>query len=231
MVTEHMGLIQGIFETVSPIIQGAIEIVASVLSTAWDIISPIIDLALTIFDALLTCVEAVFPTVQSVIETVWSYLEPVFKAIADGLSIVGDAIGGVADFIGGGIDTIKGWFGFAYGKDRVPYDGYPAVLHEGEKVLTRNQADQYERAMSTRGVQLNNALAVTGGESSGDNAGGNSGEAVGGTQKPQTVEPKIEVTVSFDGANINNLGDMEEVADKVTEAMVRKMRKIIPNMA
>lgn len=231
VVTEHMGLIQGIFETVSPIIQGAIEIVASVLSTAWDIISPIIDLALTIFDALLTCVEAVFPTVQSVIETVWSYLEPVFKAIADGLSIVGDAIGGVADFIGGGIDTIKGWFGFAYGKDRVPYDGYPAVLHEGEKVLTRNQADQYERAMSTRGVQLNNALAVTGGESSGDNAGGNSGEAVGGTQKPQTVEPKIEVTVSFDGANINNLGDMEEVADKVTEAMVRKMRKIIPNMA
>ena len=30
--------------------------------------------------------------------------------------------------------------GFAYGLNRVPYDGFPAVLHEGERVLTANEA-------------------------------------------------------------------------------------------
>ena len=30
--------------------------------------------------------------------------------------------------------------GFAYGLNRVPYDGFPAVLHEGERVLTASEA-------------------------------------------------------------------------------------------
>ena len=228
IIQDHMGLFQSIFETVSPIVQGAIEIVASVFSTAWDIISPIIDLALTVFDALLTCVEAVFPTVQSIVQSVWSVLEGIFGAIADGLSLVGDAISGVASFIGDGISTIGSWFGFAYGKDRVPYDGYPAVLHEGEKVLTRNQADQYDRAMSTRGVQLNAPVSAPVSDTDSSSAG----DSVSVIQSPASSgETKIEVKVSFDGANINNLGDMEQVADQVTEAMVKKMRKIIPNMA
>lgn len=34
----------------------------------------------------------------------------------------------------------------AYGLDRVPYDGYRAVLHEGERVLTASQAREADRA-------------------------------------------------------------------------------------
>lgn len=32
---------------------------------------------------------------------------------------------------------------YAIGLDRVPYDGYPAILHEGERVLTRVEADNW----------------------------------------------------------------------------------------
>lgn len=32
--------------------------------------------------------------------------------------------------------------GYAIGLDRVPYDNFPAMLHEGERVLTREQADK-----------------------------------------------------------------------------------------
>lgn len=32
--------------------------------------------------------------------------------------------------------------GFAFGKGRIPYDNYPALLHEGEKVLTKQEASQ-----------------------------------------------------------------------------------------
>ena len=37
-------------------------------------------------------------------------------------------------------DSFGGVPGFAYGLNRVPYDGFPAVLHEGERVLTANEA-------------------------------------------------------------------------------------------
>jgi tape measure domain-containing protein len=34
--------------------------------------------------------------------------------------------------------------GYAVGLGRVPYDNYPAILHEGERVLTRSEADNYK---------------------------------------------------------------------------------------
>lgn len=35
--------------------------------------------------------------------------------------------------------------GFAYGLDRVPYDDYPALLHQGERVLTAQEAREADR--------------------------------------------------------------------------------------
>jgi len=147
IVKEHMGLFRSIFELVSSIVSSAIKIIGKVISATWDVISPIIDIAISVFDALLSCVEKVFPKIQSVIEGVWGVLKGIFEGIADGLSKVGEGMSKVSDKIGGGVSWVKNKLGFAYGKDRVPYDNYPAILHEGEKILTRNQADQYERAM------------------------------------------------------------------------------------
>ena len=226
VVVPVMGVLQQVFETVAPIIQSAIQIVAEVFSTAWTIIEPIIDLAMTIFNALWSVVEAVFPAIQSIIETVWSVLEPIFSALSTALGWVGDAISTVSGWIGGAIDTVGGWLGFAYGKDRVPYNNYPAILHEGEKVLTRNQADQYDRVMSTRGVELAPTVkpleinSVT-------------------TSVPTTPvsEPK-EDTQENKGSNITieKLADTvviekEADVDKVVQGMVTKFRKLVPNMA
>lgn len=49
--------------------------------------------------------------------------------------------GTVATGIGG---LVGHFFGMAYGRGRVPYDNYPANLHEGEKVLTKQEANQYD---------------------------------------------------------------------------------------
>lgn len=62
-----------------------------------------------------------------------------------------DAAGGwaglIADFLGGSdsdhnkmSDRMKKEMGYAYGIRRVPYDNFPALLHEGEQVLTAAQA-------------------------------------------------------------------------------------------
>ena len=37
-------------------------------------------------------------------------------------------------------EQLLGGSGYAYGLDRVPYDNFPALLHEGERVLTASQA-------------------------------------------------------------------------------------------
>ena len=226
VVVPVMGTLQSIFERVSPIIQSAITIITQVISTAWDIISPIIDLFMSIFETLWSVLDPIITSLVNAFTWLWDKLGPIFDAIAGGLSIVGDAIGAVADFVGNGIDTIAGWFGFAYGKDRVPYDNYPAVLHQGEKVLTRNQADQYERAMSTRGVQLNNALQPV------DRSISSEGNT-GGTAPSQEVK---EVSKAGATVNIEKLADTvviekEADVDKVVEDMVKKLRKLVPNIA
>ncbi len=48
----------------------------------------------------------------------------------------------------------------ATGLDRVPYDGYEAVLHEGEEILTKVEADKRDQALSSGGVNINIASMV-----------------------------------------------------------------------
>lgn len=228
VVVPVMGTLQGIFEKVSPILQRAIETIVKVVGSAWDFISPIIDLAMVLFKALWAVLDPIISAIVDGLVWLWDTIEPIFGGIADGLSIVGDAIGAVGDFIGDGIDTIAGWFGFAYGKDRVPYDNYPAILHQGEKVLTRNQADQYERAVSTRGVQLNHALQPVDRKlPKDDNKGG-----IGSAGQPQEEK---EISKAGTPVHIEKLADTiviekEADVDKVVEDMVKKFRKLVPNV-
>lgn len=226
VVVPVMGVLQQVFETVSPIIQSAIQIVAEVFSTAWTIIEPIIDLAMTIFNALWSVVEAVFPAIQSTIQTVWGILEPIFNALSTALGWVGDAISTVSGWIGSGIDTVKGWFGFAYGKDRVPYNNYPAILHEGEKVLTRNQADQYDRVMSTRGVELSPSVKPLEINSNNPQAPMPVQEMTGDNQGNNGSTTKIDKLYLAETVIIEKEAD----TDKVVQDMVTKFRKLVPNM-
>lgn len=216
-----------IFEKISPVIQSAVEVVAQILSSAWDIISPIIDLAMVLFDALWAVLDPIITSLVDAFVWLWDKLEPVFSWLSDALSAVGDFIGSIGDWIGGffgGDDSSS----HAYGLDRVPYDNYPAVLHQGEKVLTRNQADQYERSMSTRGVQLNNALQPVESVISRDATSG-----IGSAGQPQEVK---EISKAGATVNIEKLADTvviekEADVDKVVEDMVKKFRKLVPNMA
>lgn len=215
-----------IFAKISPIIQSAVEVIASVLSACWGVVAPIIDLAMVCFEALWVVTDPIITALVDGFTWLWDTLEPIFGGLAKGLGAVGDAVGSVAEWIGGGIDTVKGWFGFAYGKNRVPYDNYPAVLHQGEKVLTRTQADQYERVMSTRGVQLNNAIQPVDTKLSSDGSTGNA------EQRQEVKEiNKAGTTVHIEKLADTVVIEKEADVDKVVEDMVKKFRKLVPNMA
>lgn len=55
-------------------------------------------------------------------------------------------------------DPAREFLGYAYGLDRVPYDEYPALLHEGERVLTASEA----RAQDQGGAAPNISITVSG---------------------------------------------------------------------
>lgn len=50
---------------------------------------------------------------------------------------------------------------YAYGLDRVPYDDYPAILHQGERVLTANQARQMDNGLGSANITIHiNGMTV-----------------------------------------------------------------------
>lgn len=217
-----------IFQKIAPAIQNAVEIVSTVLSVCWDIISPILDIVITVVQVLWSVLDPIITAIVDAFLWLWDVLEPVFSWLSDVLATVGDFIGSIGDWIGGFFGGGDEGSSHAYGLDRVPYDNYPAVLHQGEKVLTRNQADQYERSMSTRGVQLNNALQPLETTLSRDSASG-----LGSTGQTQEVK---ELSKAGTTVNIEKLADTvviekEADVDKVVEDMVKKFRKLVPNMA
>ena len=75
-------------------------------------------------------------------------LESAIEAHGRGVGTTADLVGkSVSGILGGGsfgntVASLMGYpaSGHAYGLDRVPYDNYPAILHEGERVLTASQA-------------------------------------------------------------------------------------------
>lgn len=107
----------------------------------------------------------------------------------------------------------------------MPYNNYPAILHEGEKVLTRNQADQYDRVMSTRGVELAPTIKPL------DLTSANTVPTT--NPMPEVKDEKQENK----GSNImiEKLADTvviekEADVDKVVQDMVTKFRKLVPKV-
>ena len=51
-------------------------------------------------------------------------------------------------------DPAYAFTGYATGLERVPYNNFPALLHEGERVLTAREARNYARGGGSGGIQI-----------------------------------------------------------------------------
>lgn len=120
-----------------------------------------------IFTPVQTTIEDAFNAIQTAAETAANWITSVFQPVADFFSGLADIISGIfakgdaiADKYGGGG---TGWEGInAIGNDYVPYNGYPAILHRGEAVLTAREAEDWRQGNNGRGVQMvNNFYGVS----------------------------------------------------------------------
>lgn len=230
------GLLTGIetvFNFLAPYISQIWESICGFFDSASSTITTIVETIKSVFQGLFDAVSTIFSgisdAVSTAIGTVTSVISGAIDAISGFVDKVGGAIQKAKDFVGSGVDKVKGALGFAYGKDRVPYDNYPAILHQGEKVLTRNQADQYERRMSTRGVQLKDVTPL---DRDPDDPQDNNG-GTGGTGNPQDSD--LPKSGGIGSVTIEKLADTviiekEADTDKVVSDMVAKFKKLLPNM-
>lgn len=216
-ISQIWGSICGFFDSASSTITTIVETIKSVFQGLFDAVS-------TIFGGISSAVSTAIGTVTSVISGA-------IDAISGFVDKIGGAISKAKEFVGSGVDKVKGALGFAYGKDRVPYDNYPAILHAGEKVLTRNQADQYERQMSTRGVQLKDVTPLDR-DSSGDNSntqvqtvqGGDAGNSKSGNWSISIGD------ITFPNAQMGSERDVKATADELVTEIVARLTKLSPNM-
>lgn len=146
------GWVQDNMPTFQKIFENVFGIVKDVVSAAWDIFE---NFLLPVLKALWKFVEPTFPLIEAVIGTA-------FKAIVKTVEIVIDVFERVTSAIRTAIDWLTRWNktdvkdktkninqnkqldgSHAGGLSYVPWDGYVAELHRGERVLTAAENKQY----------------------------------------------------------------------------------------
>lgn len=111
------------------------------------------------------------------------------------------------------------------GVDRVPYDNYPIMAHEGEKLLTKNEANQYER--STRGVRMVSRAMGTGEiREDGTPIMAHEGEKLLTKQETKQTKENKPLEIRFENVTFTETADVDEIVKE----MVRKLRKVQETM-
>ena len=113
-----------------------------------DILDSVMNLGPKLFEAgknvIMNLWEGMKSIFSSVVNWITNSLSNLFKPISDMLDKVLSPVKSLFGKVG---STISGLFGgsHANGLDYVPYNGYVAELHQGERVLTREENEDYNR--------------------------------------------------------------------------------------
>ena len=161
-----ISLFSEIINFILPPLQTALSMVAEVLGgafkAAFDAIQPILDNVIGIFKNIIDFIKNVFTGNW---QGAWENIKNIFKNIAEGLGNIFKApINFIIGIINGFIralnhikipDWVPGIGGFGInipeipklkvGIDSVPEDDFPALLHKGERVLTKEENAEYNK--------------------------------------------------------------------------------------
>ena len=116
-----------------------LDVIASTFRNIFDnLVQTVSNFKGMMFDAGKQLFTSLFSGMKEVWNTVTSWLSEAFASIRNFMSNISDAVSNVKN-------KITGFFNgsHANGLDYVPFNGYVAELHQGERVLTKQEAEEY----------------------------------------------------------------------------------------
>ena len=147
-------------EVASNFLNNFVNFIKDLPGKVWNIVKQIPDKIMDIGSMM-------FDAGASILQSLWDGLMSIGDKL---LGWVGDLAGKIGDFVGGIIDGFQSVVSganeaksaarsvdgsHAGGLDYVPYNGYIAELHEGERVLTKQQNEDYNRGITSGGDVFN----------------------------------------------------------------------------
>lgn len=175
LVAEAPRLLLSAAEIIVQLVSGIAENLFELGKSAGEIITTIVDGIAEMWDSIIDVGKQVVDKIREGISNAWEGLKKWFKGIWDGLfgNLSVDVGVSGSNNTGGGSNPPSGSGGggkqyspMASGIDYVPYNRFPAMLHEGEAVLTSSEADAWRKGNggAGNGVVINqyiNAPAQT----------------------------------------------------------------------
>ena len=147
-IGEHSTEISAIVKALGTIWNSVWKTVGVLLKGAWGICQPILSLLLGALSKVSGAVETICNAWNKMTNLLKTPINAVVNVAQKATSWVGDKLG-----ISSGRN--------AFGSGRIARDGTVRTLHEGEKVLTKREADAYLRGQNTQGVSITiNGLTV-----------------------------------------------------------------------
>ena len=124
------------------------EKINSIVSTITEIIPKVLQAGKDIINAIWEGMKSVWESVSGWFSEKFGWITDFIDKIKSGISWIGDAVGGIFN-------------SHAAGLDYVPYNGYIAKLHQGERVLTKQEAKEYNNGGGSNGGDTFNFYDVT----------------------------------------------------------------------
>lgn len=175
--SQYMQIFKTIFEVAWGMIKSTIEAVRPVVEAIFNFIGEHSTEISTIVQTLGTIWQSVWKTVGVLLQGAWAICEPILSTLIKALAKVSGAVEGICSWWNKMTELLKtpinavvnvakkgaSWVGDklglsegrnAFGSGRIARDGTVRTLHEGEKILTKQEANRYDKGQNANSINV-----------------------------------------------------------------------------
>ena len=174
---QYMQIFKTIFEVAWNIVKATIEAVRPVIEAIFNFIAQHSTEISTIIQTFGTIWQSVWKTVGVLLQGAWDICEPILSTLLNALSKVSGAVEDICSWwnkmtellktpieatvnvVKKGTSWVKDKLGLsegnnAFGSGRIARDGTVRTLHEGEKILTKQEANRYDKGQNANNINV-----------------------------------------------------------------------------
>lgn len=175
--SQYMQIFKTVFEVAWNLVKATIEAVRPVIESIFNFIAEHSTEISTIVKTFGTVWQSVWKTVGVLLQGAWSICEPILSTLVKALAKVSGAVEQICSWwnkmtellkkpINAVVNVAKKGASFvsdklglsegrnAFGSGRIARDGTVRTLHEGEKILTKQEANRYDKGQNTNSINV-----------------------------------------------------------------------------